>query len=79
MIIRLFGKVGDTVIITITVNNSDNTYQVTLSGPIPDHPDKTLEDVPSFDVGVVANDGIVDSDSFALTIKVEDDSPMICS
>jgi len=61
-------------IMTISINNS-GAYTVTLLGQL-DHPTASVEDILSFGVGVKANDGLAEVTS-SLTIRVEDDSPLL--
>jgi hypothetical protein len=72
------GKVGTETIISVSINNSGN-FTVTLSGPI-DHPDTTQEDALSLVVPVSVNDGTTTvTNATALTIGLEDDSPIAVS
>ncbi|WP_447932829.1 beta strand repeat-containing protein [Sphingopyxis fribergensis] len=71
----LLGKVGANTIISVAINNGGN-FTVTLSGPI-DHPNTTLEDALSLVVPVSVNDGTTTvTNATALTIGLEDDSPV---
>jgi len=71
----LLGKVGANTIISVSINNSGN-FTVTLSRPI-DHPNTTLEDALSLVVPVSVNDGTTTvTNATALTIGLEDDSPI---
>ncbi|MCM3417820.1 DUF5801 repeats-in-toxin domain-containing protein [Sphingopyxis alaskensis] len=71
----LLGKVGTTTIISIAIEN-DGDFTVTLSGPI-DHPDTTQEDAVSLVVPVSVFDGTTTvTNANALTIGLEDDSPI---
>jgi VCBS repeat-containing protein len=71
----LLGKVGANTIISVSINNSGN-FTVTLSGPI-DHPNTTVEDALSLVVPVSVNDGTTTvTNATALTIGLEDDSPI---
>ena len=71
----LLGKVGADTIISIAINNAGN-FTVTLSAPI-DHPNTTLEDALSLVVPVNVNDGTTTvTNATALTIGLEDDSPV---
>ncbi|CAM5186034.1 retention module-containing protein [Alishewanella longhuensis] len=69
----LIGKAGNTAVIEVTINN-EGEYQVTLKGPV-DHPVSGIEDVLSFDIGVVVSDGNSETTS-TITITVEDDMPI---
>ena len=71
----LLGKVGANTIISVSIDNSGN-FTVTLSGPI-DHPNTTIEDALSLVVPVNVNDGTTTvTNATALTIGLEDDSPI---
>ncbi|KGB52625.1 Cadherin domain protein [Sphingopyxis sp. LC81] len=71
----LLGKVGGNTIISVSINNSGN-FTVTLSAPI-DHPNTTVEDALSLVVPVSVNDGTTTvTNATALTIGLEDDSPI---
>ena len=71
----LLGKVGANTIISVSINNSGN-FTVTLSRPI-DHPNTTVEDALSLVVPVSVNDGTTTvTNATALTIGLEDDSPI---
>ncbi|MCT7483913.1 hypothetical protein, partial [Aliarcobacter cryaerophilus] len=70
----LVGKVGDTEVIKVTIDDSGN-YTVDLLAPVK-HPINSVEDIVSIDFGVVANDGKV-STTGKLTVNIEDDMPTI--
>ncbi len=60
-------------IFTATVDN-DGNYTVTLHAPL-DHPDVSVEDILSFDIGVNVSDGASSSNG-TITVNIEDDMPV---
>ncbi len=73
---ELIGRAGGSDVIRVTINNAGE-YAVELSGPL-DHPVKGegQEDILSLVFGVTVSDGELTT-STALTVMVEDDSPII--
>ncbi len=65
---------GATTILTITVDGAGNV-NATLSGAV-DHPDSGGEDILNLNIILTASDGEF-SDSAAVTLAIEDDSPVI--
>ncbi|MGJ0310818.1 VCBS domain-containing protein, partial [Aliarcobacter cryaerophilus] len=72
----LVGKVGDTEVIKVTIDDS-GSYTVDLLAPVK-HPKNSVEDIVSLDFGVVANDGKV-STTGKLTVNIEDDMPTVAN
>ncbi|WP_458701564.1 Ig-like domain-containing protein [Sulfurospirillum sp. 1307] len=73
----LVGSANGNEIISVHVENNGD-YTVTLSGPV-DHPENSVEDVLSFDVGVNVSDGTNTANSTTsatLSIGIEDDMPV---
>jgi VCBS repeat-containing protein len=74
----LIGSVGLVEVIRVTIDNSGN-FVVTLSQSI-DHPLMNVEDLKTFTVPVTVSDGTTSTTNpTALTINIEDDSPIITS
>lgn len=69
----LTGWANGSEVIVIHVER-DGDYTVTLKGAI-DHPDDSLEDTLSFDIGVRVSDGRGGSANATLAITIEDDMP----
>ncbi len=70
----LTGSVDGKDVVVVSVNE-DGGYDVKLLAPI-DHPQNSVEDTISFDIGVTVSDGTY-TDSGRLTVVVEDDSPLV--
>jgi hypothetical protein len=70
----LTGSVGGATIIVITIG-STGAWSATLEGPI-DHPDTSVEDDLTFNVGVTVSDGTVDVPA-TISVTVEDDAPVL--
>jgi len=69
----LTGTVDGKTVITVTVDNQGN-YSVKLDAPV-DHPNKGVEDVQSFGIGVKVTDALGASSTATITVNVEDDMP----
>ena len=69
------GDDGDRTVITATITNKGE-YGVTLLGPV-DHPVKGSEDVLAIDLGVQVEDRAGSTAQTKLSLKIEDDSPVV--
>jgi len=69
----LVGSANGVDIINVSVTSSGD-YTVTLLGPV-DHPNNSVEDILSLDVGVTVDDGVNPAVSSNLNIVIEDDMP----
>ena len=73
----LEGKVGDTVVIRVTITNaSAGDYQIELSGPF-DHANPRFEDELSIVIPVTVKDLFGGSVTANMTVVIEDDSPVL--
>ncbi|MDD2790853.1 MAG: VWA domain-containing protein, partial [Sulfurimonas sp.] len=69
----LTGSANGASVITINVAN-DGNYTVTLLGPV-DHPQNSVEDIVSFNLGVQVSDGANPAVNATLNVVIEDDMP----
>ena len=70
----LEGKVGDTVVIRVTITNA--SYQIELIGPF-DHTNAEVEDELSIVIPVTVEDPFGGSVTANMTVVIEDDSPLL--
>jgi T1SS-143 domain-containing protein len=67
---------GATVVLTITLNNETGAFNVVQNNPI-DHPAGSNENNLQFSIGVEVEDSDGDTDPAAITINVDDDTPVL--
>ena len=74
---ELIGKVGNTEVIKVTIDNNGK-YSVELLAPV-DHPENSVEDIVSLDVGVKVIDSLCNTSNGKIVVNIEDDMPKSCS
>ncbi len=73
---KLTGSAGGVTILVLTMNAATGAWSADLQGPI-DHPDDSVEDDLTIGLTVVVSDGVNESAPAALSVTIEDDSPVI--